>query len=402
VEELPKRLGAAGPDRWSAADAEAAITLEGVSAGRDINIAYPLPVQTEDRPTSHLLTSQELRLRRALLAQVRGEVANRLAQSLHHAVPINLLHEKHPQEVQRLWDVEVKIGTQPTTPVPSDTAMLTIFDEEAVAGKLLILGAPGAGKTTSLLELAQELVARAERDAIAPIPVLVSLSSWKDDSQPIASWLVAELHVKYGLRKDIGQRWVNECCLLPLLDGLDELGPMRQERCVQALNRFQREYGLEHLVVCGRLVEYQNCPTKLYLNGAVHLQPLTDEQIHRYLVGAGRPDLWRIVQADPNLWALAKSPLLLSMMTLTYEEKSIPKGQKPGSTHEHHQYLFDMYVEHLLSRDVNEQGFSKKKTLMWLVWLAQRLKEDFQAGFLIEKLQPYWLKSLPLKNICII
>lgn len=91
-----------------------------------------------------------------------------------------------------------------------------MFDEEAITGKLLILGAPGAGKTTTLLQLAQELVKRAETDTRKPMPVLLNLSSWKDDSQTIASSLVDGMHVKYGIRKDISQRWLDERSLLTL------------------------------------------------------------------------------------------------------------------------------------------------------------------------------------------
>jgi hypothetical protein len=46
---------------------------------------------------------------------------------------------------------------------------------------------------------------------------------------------------------------------LPLLDGLDELEPTRQGKCLQAINQFLQGYRLKHLVVCCRLAEYQNC-----------------------------------------------------------------------------------------------------------------------------------------------
>jgi hypothetical protein len=40
--------------------------------------------------------------------------------------------------------------------------------------------------------LAKELIARAQTDAGAPMPVLLNLSSWKDDGQPLVRWLEAE------------------------------------------------------------------------------------------------------------------------------------------------------------------------------------------------------------------
>jgi predicted NACHT family NTPase len=146
---------------------------------------------------------------RHLLDIVKGEVASRLAQSLHSAVLINLHKEIHPQQVKPLGYEEVKIGPPPRAPLPPETEIVDVFDQEEMAGKLLILGGPGAGKTTMLLQLAKVLLARAEIAVDEPIPVLLNLSSWTDDTQPLASWLVAELKVKYGVRKDIGQRWLD-------------------------------------------------------------------------------------------------------------------------------------------------------------------------------------------------
>lgn len=102
---------------------------------------------------------------------------------------------------------------------------------------MLILGNPGAGKTTTMLDLAKALIARAEQDADYPIPVLFNLSTWKDDKQSMRDWLVLELKSKYGVRKDIGAKWVDDAQLLPMLDGLDELESVRQEPCVRKINR---------------------------------------------------------------------------------------------------------------------------------------------------------------------
>ncbi|WP_265277043.1 hypothetical protein [Nostoc sp. KVJ3] len=133
---------------------------------------------------------------RLLLAAVKEEVTARLRQSLHKTVLINLGKEPQPQQVKRPWDAEIKIGLKPAEPLPDTTTILEVFDSEEIAGKLLILGAPGAGKTTTLLELAQALIKRAEEHPDYPVPVLLNLSSWKDDRQSLTDWLVAELKSK--------------------------------------------------------------------------------------------------------------------------------------------------------------------------------------------------------------
>jgi predicted NACHT family NTPase len=55
---------------------------------------------------------------------------------------------------------------------------------------LLILGAPGGGKTTLLLQLAKKLLDRAKRDKDQPIPVVFHLSSWVIRRLPVGQWLV--------------------------------------------------------------------------------------------------------------------------------------------------------------------------------------------------------------------
>ncbi|MEO1559253.1 MAG: hypothetical protein AAFS12_06325, partial [Cyanobacteria bacterium J06632_19] len=68
---------------------------------------------------------------------------------------------------------------------------------------------PGAGKTTMLLKLAEELVERAKEDSTKAVPVLFSLPTWNSDKQSIKDWLIEQLKEKYGVRKDIGFQWVD-------------------------------------------------------------------------------------------------------------------------------------------------------------------------------------------------
>ncbi len=308
--------------------------LIGEMSGGKIEMNTP-PVEEKDRRNR----------RQNLLAQVKNEVDARLEQSLHNAVLINLDKEKQPQQVQRPWDVEVKIGNQKGKPLPSETKIVEVFAQDTIAGKLLILGTTGSGKTTTQLNLAKECIDVAESNVNVPVPVLFNLSSWQDDNQTIAEWLVIELKEKYGIRKDIGEKWIEERQLLPLLDALDELDSTRQEKCVQTLNLFlESVVRPSHLVVCSRREEYELCNTKLHLNGAIHLEPLTNVQIQKYLADVGQSELWQYLENNADL-LLAKSPLLLSMMTLVYEDISIEKWQELSSTEAHRQYLFDAYIE---------------------------------------------------------
>jgi hypothetical protein len=350
---------------------------------------------------------KEFRNRQILLKQVKNEVDSRLEQSLHNAVLINLTKEKQPQQVKRPWDVEVKVGNQPSETLPQEERIIDFFDREAIAGKFLILGAPGSGKTTTMLELAGELVTRAENDVNQPMPVLFNLSSWKDDKQAIAQWLIDELKDKYGVRKNIGERWLKEHELLPLLDGLDELASERQEKCVQAINHFlESEERSLYLVVCSRFEEYLNYETQLQLNGAICLQSLADNQIRYYLaaIDLDYSELWQSLSNDPDLLELVRTPLFLSITLLAYKKISLEKWQKLLSAEARIQYLLDAYISEMLTRQISSQLYpptklpTARQTRLWLAWLAQQLQQESETEFLIERLQPFHLISSTNSN----
>jgi predicted NACHT family NTPase len=161
---------------------------------------------------------------------------------------------------------------------------MTVHDVfEEAGGGLLILGAPGSGKTTALLELARDLLDRAELDSTEPIPIVFNLTSWADRRSDLEVWLADELVDSYQVPRGTGQSWVVNGQVLPLLDGLDEVAETYREKCVAAINAFRIEYGLVRLAICSRTQEYEALATKLRLEEAVELQPPTWEQVNAYL-----------------------------------------------------------------------------------------------------------------------
>ncbi len=169
--------------------------------------------------------------------------------------------------------------------LPPGARVIDLFYQLDKGRTLLILGEPAVGKTTALLELASELIDRAEQNTNQPIPVIFNLSSWKKresivnwfQSQTIADWVVQELQNRYQVSKSIGQAWLKNQQLLLLLDGLDEVRGNSQDACVQALNQFTQEYSMVDMVVTSRIRDYETLKHRLKFQSAIYLSPVISE-----------------------------------------------------------------------------------------------------------------------------
>lgn len=344
---------------------------------------------------------QAHRNRQAMLKLVNDFwVKGVLENSLHGAVLIELGMEERAAAVERPWEVILQAVNRPALSIPPGTSMRDVFTTLGEA--LLILGEPGSGKTTMLLELARETIAQAEADPSQPIPVVFNLSSWpprlKGSASPprLDEWLADELTTKYTIPKRIAQEWVQEDALLLLLDGLDEVAPERREACVRAINAFRQEH-LAPVAICSRIADYEALMRliQLKLQSAVVLQPLTPRQIDAYLAGIG-PEMAAIrqtLQSDVILQELARSPLLLSIMTLAYRGQSVEGLLSLKTVEARRRHLFDTYVQQMFKRRGAQPAYTPAQTLRWLGWLARQMSQQAQTVFLIEQLQPAWLLS---------
>lgn len=346
--------------------------------------------RAQSRPPAPPSGRESDRIRQQLLAAIKSEVALLQEQSLHGVVQANLLKEQ-PQQRPIRPDAEAIVGEEPRFLLQPEESIAQVFDK--CGGKLLIFGGAGAGKTTLLQQLALDLCDRAIGSASAPVPVLFHLSSWRDTRRAIATWLVAELKSKYGIRPDVGRQWLENGQLLPLLDGLDELELDRQEACLRAIDRLLLENPQPlQLVVCTRYRDYYNCPFRLHLNGAILLRPFSETQIREYLLNARSRELWYNIEHEPELLAVARTPLLLSMMTLAYEEILIHSWKRLTEKQDLCDYVFNAYIRRQLGRDMRQQP-TPEKIRYWLSWLAKRMEEENRVEFSVENIQPNWLQT---------
>ena len=359
-------------------------------------IAFSVAVWTNRRREETPTETLDQRNRRVMLDHVENFwVKGVLEKSLHGAALLELGMKEDPEAVHYPWTIKRETTNET---LPAGKSMFEIFEEIGLGRSLLILGAPGSGKTTMLLELTRQLIelAREDDDLREPIPVVFNLASWTE-KQTISDWLADQLNILYYVPKSTAAKWVSENKMLLLLDGLDEVKAESRTQCVEALNQFRKEHGLTSVVVCSRSEEYSVLNAKLSLQGAITIQSLSPRQINAYFEGFGQSlaGVKGLLKKDKDLEELAETPLMLSIMALAY------KGIKPGefarlkNKEEQRKHLFEAYIDRMFERRTRKanSSFTKTQALHYLSWLARRMRVHNVITYQIEAMQPSWLED---------
>jgi formylglycine-generating enzyme required for sulfatase activity len=221
--------------------------------------------------------------------------------------------------------------------------------------RFVLLGEPGAGKSTALRKLALQTVRARLADPAAPFPLFVRLSDHRTGSP--AEFLAAEWQRTYG---DDAWRQVLSPGQSPLriwlfADGLNEMSPDGYHDRVAAWRRFLRDelpHGNRALVAC-RVADYGDALALPRLQ----IQPLDPERIRTFLrnyLPDRADDLWRDLLKDRqrhgdehSLYGLAANPFWLTMIVAVYSRWGLPEG---------HAELIEHFVDEWLMYEAERPG----------------------------------------------
>ena len=307
---------------------------------------------------------------------------------LHHAC-----HLATPLRLE--WTIDLSMVDHPWADLPSPPLSQTsggqgsgLLDTFYAADRaLLILGTAGAGKTISLLNLADELLRQAAADPLQPTPVVLPLSSWSNSKAPLDQWIVAQLTVRYQIPARLGQRWLLENKLVLMLDGLDEVQRRDQADCIRVINRFRDLHGLTGLVVCCRKGVISAQETKLRLGSALELHPLTLSQAKAYL-SQTTPQLHTLQQAlSQHAWLqeMIQSPLLLNLLAVSWQDQN--------GTMMTQDELLQRFVDDAFTQQPTQNPVQTAQVKPLLQWLAGRMREHNLTVYYLETMQPSWLNG---------
>jgi hypothetical protein len=225
--------------------------------------------------------------------------------------------------------------------------------------RLVIVGEPGMGKTTLAVLLIRELLDHPEPHD--PVPVLLSMSSWRPDAESLYEWMARRLAEDYpALRAtafgpDAAHSLVTQRRILPVLDGLDELPAQTRPKIIVRLN----EVAADPIVLTCRTAEYEATVAApggdvLTAGAVIEPSPLTPVDAAAYITGCLPPQTsggWQNLLAALNsdrqtpIAQALSTPLALWLLRKVY----VDTRTSPAELFDTHRFpTTDTIIKHLL------------------------------------------------------
>jgi hypothetical protein len=249
---------------------------------------------------------------------------------------------RHPRPLRLRWEV-FDYSTARLPPVSTVGSLVDFDDQRPPAQELvdafarlptrqlLILGEPGAGKTT--LAILFVLAAAVPDDRSRPVPVLLTLASWRPDQEALRAWIARRVGEDYPeLRNSerfgpgiLGELW-SAGRILPVLDGLDEMPSALMDAALRQIGD-ETGVGGAQMVITSRRVEYEQAVAvhgTLPVAAVVTIRPVDVEDSLEFLTAEDDPDRWAGVAAEmrseptgPLATALS-TPLMIALARAVY------------------------------------------------------------------------------------
>jgi predicted NACHT family NTPase/DNA-binding Xre family transcriptional regulator len=191
--------------------------------------------------------------------------------------------------------------------------------------KLVVLGKPGAGKTTFMKYLAMSCLG--DRFHGELVPIFVTLKAYAEErGQPSLEKYILTEFQKREVSGDVVKRLLKEGRALILLDGLDEVKLEDDRRVKQDIDRFSRDWLKNRFAITCRIAarEYQ-----FEKFTEVEVADFDDGQIETFVNNWFRERdeskakrLLERLKGNKPVKELAKSPLLLTLLCLVFGERN--------------------------------------------------------------------------------
>jgi len=270
--------------------------------------------------------------------------------------------------------------------------------------KLMILGKPGAGKTTFLKHLAIQCVEGRFKPKL--VPLFITLKDFAEDSeQPSLLKYLTQLFVSYGVASDtkvkekpstissnydaVVESFLNQGRVLVLLDGLDEVKESDSSRVLQQIQSFANQFHKNPFIITCRIAakgytfeQFTEVEVADFDDGQIESFATKWFQAKKDTVKA--ETFMERLKLDRGIRELATSPILLTLLCLVFEES----GAFPANRSELYKEGLDVLLKKWdVKRNIERDQVYKQ--------LSLKRKEDLLSQIAIDTFEPgnYFFKQ---------
>lgn len=187
--------------------------------------------------------------------------------------------------------------------------------------KFIVLGKPGAGKTTFLKFIAlQALDGNLKKKRL---PIFIGLKDWSDTEQSLFNYIVQQFDIcDFPDAEEFVLRILQKGKCVVLLDGFDEVSS-RVDDVITQIRGFVDKYDLNQFILSCRIAAYSYCFEQFT---DIEIADFTPSQIQTFVdnwfgKGSQKAQLcWDKLTADKPIQELASIPLLLTMLCIAFDE----------------------------------------------------------------------------------
>jgi hypothetical protein len=203
-------------------------------------------------------------------------------------------------------------------------------DGELVVNQLhrfIVLGKPGAGKTTYLRYLTLMMLQPLSQIERRKLPIFVTLREWADKKKPLMDFIVEQFSIcGFDEAQPFVERVLTNGGCIVLFDGLDEVSQeANQSGIIQEIKDFSEKYSENQFVISCRVAAYNRWFERFT---DVEMADFNDEQIEKFIWNWFHAELkigqecWLKLQDSPQLKELASVPLLLTLLCIAYNRSN--------------------------------------------------------------------------------
>ncbi|WP_204150717.1 NACHT domain-containing protein [Leptolyngbya sp. CCY15150] len=198
---------------------------------------------------------------------------------------------------------------------------------------LMVLGAPGIGKSTFLRKLGMEALKPDSQLQKGQIPVFIELKTMKDPGLNLVEVIAKEFEVcGFPAAQDFTNCAISQGKLLILFDGLDEVPTLNLNHVTECIENFVDQYDQNCFVASCRIAAYKSSFRRFT---DVTIAEFDDEQIEQFIRRWFHSDLDNREKTADKYWQLlsqpehkatkelAQTPLLLTFLCLVYDREQI-------------------------------------------------------------------------------